>query len=731
LEDKVLETIVDLLKDKQRANFLFAAFYAASSFSLESCPSRVSGLHLAAFFGLPLTLTALFTKMEEKKGLERRLVLDRGDSFARTPLFLAVSRGNTEIIQILLSNRINVIGRSLMESHWHESSKWWYPTWARDDYSAEALEIAAEEGHKDIVALLLEHGAKPGGDAGVYGGALEAAVFKGHEEIVQLLLEAGASIQATVLQSAVYSGNIKIMRYLLISMLEQAKHEGPQDTAGIVDHPNRIDPEDEKLSPTSRIQLALYAASLAGRTSIAKLLFEYGADVDAETEGFHCTVLAAACAHGHEEIILMFLEEGADVNKILPEQKAEPPNGRFILTGKERWRLRRGGSESGRHGTALQAAAYAGNAATVELLLLHGANPNAVGGYHGTALQAAAFGGSLEVVEALLEHGAELNTSLGVYGNPLQAALLNGSGAIVEKLLNAGADADAEGGRWAYPIIAAAQMGIVSNLRLLLDANADVNATSEINGTALYAAITAQPVLETTRPASPLSWQESPTNEFDDFVAFAQRRLAVARYQMPQIFGRFLTFAAKEIFLDNDSLPQPNATVDSQGLLDCVKLLLEAKADPNVKGGEYGTAFLGAVACGNLKVVNLFIQAGTDVSFQLAREEDPSSCLNEEESKGRSGDESESQSSREWTGHRKDQSEGRSNYLQRHLEPGTPLAMAIRDGKLDIIRALIDAGANPNEESYPYGDSLLHHCGSADAIQLLIGEGAEVERPNR
>jgi len=739
-ESKALETIVDLIWDKQRANFLFAAFYAASSYSLESCPSWVTGFHLAAFFGLPLALSTLFRRMEKEEGVERHSILDQGDSSSRTPLLLAVSRGNTDIVQMLLMNKANVTGRARMASHWQETSKWWYPTWARDDYSVEALEVAAEEGHKDIVTLLLAHGAKLGGDTGVYGGALEAAVFKGHEEIVHLLLEAGARIQVTVLQSAVYAGNIKIMRYLLTSLLEQARKADKEaglgdesDTAVMTDHPY---PNENELWSRKRIQLALYAASLAGRISIAKLLFEYGADVNAETKGFHCTALAAACAHGHDKMVLMLLEEGADVNHILPEQK-EPDR----MTPRSRWRLRQSGSKSGRHGTALQAASYAGNATSVELLLFRGADPNTVAGYYGTALQAAAFGGDLKVVETLLQHGAEVNTSLGVYGNPLQAALLNGSEVIVQKLLESGADVNAEGGRWAFPIIAAARTGIVSNLKMLINANANLNATSKSIGTALYAAVTTQPVLEAWKTPAPPFNREPLTTEFDDFISFAQKTRAVGAQQAPHIFGNFLTFAAKEIFLDNDSLPQLSVVPDTQGLLDCAKVLLEAKADPNIKGGEYGTPLLGAVAIGNLKAVKLLTRAGADVSFQFLREEDASPRPNvklwkdwseydsesrtEDEPEGRSGVESDDPP------RMKDRKHRSSYYYFRHVEPRTPLAMATRDGNSGIARALIDAGANPNEESYLHGDTLLHHCGSEDVMQLLIEEGVAVEKSNR
>lgn len=87
--------------------------------------------------------------------------------------------------------------------------------------------------------------------------------------------------------------------------------------------------------------------------------------------------------------------------------------------------LERGASNinaiGGAHGTALQAAAYHGHCAIVELLLTHGADPFKRGGLHGTALQAAKFVGHSDISDLLLasmqdqisgEAGQEMNVHL-------------------------------------------------------------------------------------------------------------------------------------------------------------------------------------------------------------------------------------------------------------------------------------------------------------------------------
>ena len=58
---------------------------------------------------------------------------------------------------------------------------------------------------------------------------------------------------------------------------------------------------------------ALQAASAAGHDLVVQLLIDYGANVNAEG-GEYGFALHAVCAHGYGRVVQMLLTEGADVN---------------------------------------------------------------------------------------------------------------------------------------------------------------------------------------------------------------------------------------------------------------------------------------------------------------------------------------------------------------------------------------------------------------------------------
>ena len=93
---------------------------------------------------------------------------------------------------------------------------------------------------------------------------------------------------------------------------------------------------------------------------------------------------------------------------------------------------------SGKYGTALQAAASAGDALTVALLLQHGADPQLEGGLYGNALNAAACRANIDVLNNLLEQELPYD----MLNRAMLQAILFRQDEAVNALLKKGASVD-------------------------------------------------------------------------------------------------------------------------------------------------------------------------------------------------------------------------------------------------------------------------------------------------
>ncbi|THW63458.1 hypothetical protein D6D19_09648, partial [Aureobasidium pullulans] len=109
--------------------------------------------------------------------------------------------------------------------------------------------------------------------------------------------------------------------------------------------------------------------------------------------------------------------------------------------------------EDGR--SALYWASELGHEGIVQMLLDKGADVNVQGGYYGNVLQAASVGGHDKTVQLLLEKGADVNVQGGCYNTALYAASAHGHDEIVQMLLDIGANVNAQGGRYANALYAA------------------------------------------------------------------------------------------------------------------------------------------------------------------------------------------------------------------------------------------------------------------------------------
>ncbi|KAH7418982.1 ankyrin repeat-containing domain protein [Cadophora sp. MPI-SDFR-AT-0126] len=388
-----------------------------------------------------------------------------------TALVSAASAGNLEMVKLLVELGVP------MENTYD---------------TANATIIAVRKGHEELVRYFISNGVDIDGMGELRSTEewtpLALAAHKGNEHLVQVLLDLGASVEAeaglhvTPLIAAIDSdhSNQKVLEMLLAAGSDA----------------------NELVTPGSKEKsgCALIAAIRRGDIQAVKLLLDHGADPNT-VNGDECTPLMTAVRLQNEAIIDILMERGADVN-LCCEPNLDLDEDHVTVTALEvaaeyghvalihrlvgEGALLEVESDDTFFKTALQCAAYYGQAESISTLLDLGSDVHVVGGTFGTALQAAALSENEKCVDLLVAAGADVNQHhVGQYGTALIAACCgdysnweaykaNGFHA----LLRHGADVNLNGGgEVPYPIIAMACYGDADGLRILIEAGADVNKT--------------------------------------------------------------------------------------------------------------------------------------------------------------------------------------------------------------------------------------------------------------
>ncbi|KAF3131790.1 hypothetical protein TWF703_007509 [Orbilia oligospora] len=261
-------------------------------------PKRVTGVHLATYFGLPKSVEELLKTNNTD--------LEAQDDNGRTPLALAAWWGHNEVIDLLLDKGANLE--------------------TKDDDDQTPLLQSVIQGSDEVVKLLLGRGADMECKDGFGRTPLLWAAWRGYEKITRLLLEEGADVEAqdndgrTPLSWAVWWGNEKAINLLLQcgAYLEIKDYDGqtPLLWAAMKGH-------DRTIKLLLECGADLNAKDESGRTSLSwalwwedekmiELLIDKGADMEVRDK-FNQTPLLWAAMKGHSGIAKLLLDKGADL----------------------------------------------------------------------------------------------------------------------------------------------------------------------------------------------------------------------------------------------------------------------------------------------------------------------------------------------------------------------------------------------------------------------------------
>lgn len=313
-----------------------------------------------------------------------------------------------------------------------------------------------------------------------------------------------------------------------------------------------------------------------------------------------------------------------------------------------------------------------------------------------TALAWAAYLDDEETAAKLLAAGANPNTADEYGETPLTLACANGDPELVDKLLRAGAEPNAA--RWdgETALMIAAGAGSVETVNLLIAHGANVNAAESRKGqTALMWAV-AELHPEVVRTL---------------IAHGAEVRAASKRGFTPLVFAAIKNDrqSAQEL-LDagadpNDALPNGPTVLNvaaSYGSTAVAILLADRGADPNVPGPEGTTPLHVAARSGDLPLVEKLIAKGARVDARTPETPAPKG--------GPEGD--------------------RVSAVVHFVAGGqTPLMLAARADHVDVMRALVAAGANGKLKAQDGTTVLSAAAGSGhlDAVQYAFELNPDVK----
>ncbi len=377
--------------------------------------------------------------------------IDARDEYVETALHKAAERGHAEIIGLLLARRPKVDRRNI---------NGWTPLMraagdghkeavqqllraganvnAKTEYGEETpLSWAAGRGHLEVVDLLLKSGAQMV-RKGRYR-PLACAARDGHVAVVERLCDAGAALEdeddgTTALGSAAAAGHANVVDALLArgataveSAVTLAAERGHAAIVERLVAAGASLPED-----------FLMKAAEGGQASVVELALKRGDRVDARGGYWDRTPLLAAAAAGSLEAVRLLLDAGADPKTRDKEGKsavrlAEDRGARDVV----KLLVSKGALAEKKEIFAL---AEAGDAAGVRALLAERANPDILGELRRTPMHEAAALGHDEIVTALLQNGASPNAVDEDGWTPLMEACDFGHLRVAELLLDANAD---------------------------------------------------------------------------------------------------------------------------------------------------------------------------------------------------------------------------------------------------------------------------------------------------
>ena len=572
--------------------------------------------------------------------------------FAMSPSLNRFYRGdlNSQLYHALGTRNIELV-RSLLEKGENPNDgagEWGYP-----------IQMAARLGNIEMVSLLIENGADVNLKVEYIGSALCFACGQDDTAMLDLILKNGGDPNlrqfAKPLSSACRHENVGAVHKLLEKGVDYENFKDGLEITAKIGNENIFSElvnckAFQDLKDVVLLSCALYSACGRGSIAMCKRLIDEGADVNLtkykgyksrfsmacyntavdetlvhgiETRKFmykHGSVLKLAAYIGHDNIALLFLENGANIECRAGKVKKTP-----LFYAVQGHRL-----------------------STVKLLLKHGADKH-MGEVGSSPFHAAVKFGFVDIIKAFIDHGIDYDREGGRYGsfliNPMVrkreevlklfleekdpakplyenfGSILYGAVLIDDETLVLTALADGEDVNVVVdsdtPLLLALRKENFTMVRLLLKKGADVHYESTEYGTPVYQEAEDGTKIELLKLLLEFGAElDSPQGEYGTPLQ------VVVGYHGISSVERLLDLGA-DINVGGGEFGSPLLIAVKRKSYGTVELLIKRGANLNCHGGNFHTVLQAACDMEDLRTIWLLVDAGADINAKGEGEPSP------------------------------------------------------------------------------------------------------------
>ncbi|XP_076108738.1 uncharacterized protein LOC143076757 [Mytilus galloprovincialis] len=336
-----------------------------------------------------------------------------------SPLFIACENGHTEVVQMLINNKADI-------------------NKCRDT-GVSPLLIACQNGHSEVIQMLINNKADINKCTDTAVSPLYIACQNGHTEVVQMLINNKADFNKCT--------------YIGVSPLFIACQKGHTEVVQML-----IKQKAEINTCSNKEVLPLFIACQKGYTEVVQILLKNKADIN-KCVGDGASPLFIACLNRHHEVVQMLINNKADINKCT-DTGASP----------------------------LLIACQNGHIEPIQMLINNNADINKCTSTGISPLFIACENGHTEVAQMLINNKADINKCSNKEVSPLLIACQKGHTEVVQILINNKADINKCSNEGVSPLFIACQIGHTEVVQMLINNKADFNKCRDDGASPLFVA---------------------------------------------------------------------------------------------------------------------------------------------------------------------------------------------------------------------------------------------------